>query len=95
MKKYLMGIIAIVLAITFSAFTTSVNKKVNLNKQTFTWHKYNAAGTAELSPIVSFTGDASQAKDQFQCPDGNTVKCARAYNAVGNPLDVFIMKISE
>lgn len=94
MKKYLLGIFAIVLAIGFSAFTVNSSNVSKQDVQSYTWHKYNPAGTAELIPTVEFEGSLSQAKDAFQCPDGIQVYCARAYEGE-IPLDLFIMKTPE
>ena len=92
MQKIVTGITAVILAISFSAFTAiqePTNKKAML---TVIWHKYNAAGTAELSPIVSYTGTSAQAKAAFGCSDGNIVICARAYDLDGNQLSMYITK---
>jgi hypothetical protein len=92
MKKYLLGTAAVVMAICFSAFTFHPKSDGNSSMQTYTWHKYNTAGTAELSPVVSYTGTASGARSQFGCPTEGAVTCGRAYDAEGNPLSVFISK---
>lgn len=92
MKKYLLGMAAVALAIVFSAFSIKHEKDEANSLQTYTWHKYNTAGTAELSPVVSYTGTASGARNQFGCPTEGAVTCGRAYDAEGNPLSVFISK---
>jgi hypothetical protein len=81
-----------VLAIGFSAFTIPKEKTSNKAMDTFVWHRYNAAGTAELSPIDSYTGTSPGAKSVFGCGDGGTVHCARAYDIEGTPLDLYITK---
>jgi uncharacterized protein YxeA len=95
MKKYLIGLMAVVLAIGFSAFNGSQEKKKSDMQQTFTWHKYNPAGTSELSPVVTFVGTANDAKSAFNCPDGLSVICARAYDEEGTPLDVYVRKTAQ
>ena len=94
MKKYFLGIVAIVLALGFSAFTTMDRKVTKSGSQSFIWHKYNPAGTAELSPTVWFEGTIEEASAYFQCPEGNSVFCARAYD-VTIPLDYYIVKSPE
>lgn len=92
MKKHLLGLSALVLAIVMSAFSLPENSSDN---QVYTWRKYNPAGTAELSPVVSFTGSANDARDAFDCPDEGEVICARAYTSNGTPLNLFIEKIPQ
>jgi hypothetical protein len=95
MKKFMAGIAAVVLALSFSAFTV-IHKPANEKAMLIlTWHKYNPAGTMELSPVVSYTGTAAQAKAAFNCPDGPTVNCARGYDADGNPTSNFITKVPQ
>jgi len=95
MKKYLSGIVAVVLAIGFSAFTANHQEKKYGNMQDYTWHKFNAAGTAELSPAVTFTGTDAGAKSAFGCPDGSSVNCARAYDEFGGALNIYVKKTAE
>jgi hypothetical protein len=96
MKKFSFRIIAVLLAVGFSAFTFTHNKANNKEMKTdYVWHKFNPAGTAELSPVVTFTGTEAGAKSAFGCPDGTTVYCARAYDSEGNPLDIYIRKVAE
>lgn len=92
MKKYLLGIFAIVLAIGFSSFTVNNSKKTPQNEVTFRWHQYNAAGTAELFPVVMVEGDEAFARQQFECPDGSLKICARAYDLDDNPTPILINK---
>ena len=95
MKKYLLGIIAIFLAICFTAFTVKEKKENNSIKTSYVWHKFNPAGTAELSPVVTFTGTSDEAKVAFACPDGASVNCARAYTMTGTPLSIYVKKTAE
>lgn len=95
MKKFLLGFIAIFLAIGFSAFSFKPNTLNRIEKDSYVWHKYNPAGTAELSPVVTFTGTATEAKTTFGCPDGTTVNCARAYTMAGSPLPIFVKKTAQ
>jgi len=93
MKKYLLGISIVLLAVGFSAFTLHKKNSDRQNALTdYVWHKYNAAGTAEVSPVETFTGTAEGAKTAFGCPNGSTVICARAYDDEGTPLDIYVMK---
>ncbi len=92
MKKYFPGIMAIILAIGFSAFNINHFKEPVGSKIDYTWHKYNPAGTAELSPVVTYFGSAAGAKTAFGCPDGTTVNCARAYDMDGNALSIYVKK---
>lgn len=95
MKKFAAGIVAVILALSFSAFTVIHKPASEKAMLTLTWHKYNAAGTAELNPVVSYTGTAAQAKAAFNCPDGTTVTCARGYDADGNPTSNYITKVPQ
>jgi|GEM_PF-4430343 len=92
MKKYLLGIVAIFMAIVFSAFSETNDKVDDGNLQTYTWHKYNTAGDSELDPIVSYSGTADAARTQFACPTSGAVICGRAYTSGGSPLNIYIMK---
>lgn len=92
MKKYFLFLTVLLLAAGFSAFKLGSEKNKAEKFQTYTWHKYNAAGTAEIIPAVTYTGTASGAKTAFGCPDGSTVNCARAYDGDGNPLNIYVMK---
>ncbi|TWI83257.1 hypothetical protein IQ13_1365 [Lacibacter cauensis] len=92
MKKLLLGIFALLFVISLSAWHL-VNKPKPAAKETvYTWHKYNTAGTAELSPAVVYTGSDVQARNFFGCPEDNETICARAYDEEGQPLDIYIMK---
>lgn len=92
MKKQLLGILAIAFAISLSAFTTVKNKTTTVSPQaSYTWHKYNAAGTAELVPAVTFNGTDLGARQAFNCPEADETICARAYNG-STPLDIYILK---
>ena len=95
MKKYLLGIFAAIMAIAFSAFTVSSSNPKTGSLDTYVWHKYNAAGTVELSPIVTYTGTADGAKTAFGCPDGTSVNCASAYDLDGNPLGIYVKKTAQ
>lgn len=92
MKKLGFILSTIALIAILSAFTISKNTKETTSPQTYVWHKYNAAGNAELSPIVTYVGTAAGAKTAFGCPDGSSVNCARAYDLEGNPLDIYVKK---
>ncbi len=92
MKKFGFALSAIAFIAILSAFTLSQNKKDSMPQQTYVWHKYNAAGTAELSPTVSYIGTAAGAKTAFGCTDGTSVNCARAYDIEGNPLSLYVKK---
>jgi hypothetical protein len=92
MKKYFLIIAILVLGVGFSAFKFSGAGKKAEKMQIYTWHKYNAAGTSEIIPAVTYTGTAAGAKSSFGCPDGNTVNCARAYDSEGNPLNIYVKK---
>lgn len=92
MKKLSLGIFAVVLAIGFSAFTS---KSLTESNQSYVWHKYNAAGTAELSPVVKYTGTTAGARASFGCSDAGAVNCARAYDAEGIAQDVYIKKVPQ
>lgn len=90
MKKHFLGLFAFAMAIALSSFTLFTKEKADT--QVLTWHKYNAAGTMELVPIVSFTGTELQARVTFGCPDAGAVICARAYSSSGDPLNRYIAK---
>lgn len=95
MKKYLLGIFAIVLAIGFSAFTVTDRNTTNQDDPVYSWHQYDVTGTIELSPVVEFPGTETEARTKFKCPSGTPLICARAYDMNGNPLSLFIRKNSQ
>ncbi len=95
MKKYFIGIVAIFFAIALSIFTVSFTEVKNSNEEVLTWHKFNTAGTMELSPTVTYTGTASQAQAAFNCSLGISVICARAYDAEGIPTGNYIQKTPQ
>ncbi|HET6994906.1 MAG TPA: hypothetical protein VFI06_07980 [Chitinophagaceae bacterium] len=92
MRKYFLSILAIVLAIGFSAFTIPKEKANNKALESFVWHKYNPAGNAELIPTVTYIGTAAAASVAFGCPEGSSVFCGRAYDFEGTALDLYIKK---
>lgn len=95
MKKLLLGLFALLFVVSLSAWSLVHKPKPAAKATTITWHKYNAAGNAELVPTVPYTGSASAAKNFFDCPDGEEAICARGYDEEGQPLDLYIMKSPE
>lgn len=92
MKQKIFGLLVIAVAITLSAFTYETDHKAtSLTQMSYTWHKYNNAGTAELVPAVTFTGSDLGARQAFNCPEADETICARAYNG-STPLDIYILK---
>jgi len=91
MKKSLLGFSALILAISLSAFTSGGIQKDDALVD-YEWHKYNAAGTAELSPTVIFDGTAADARVDFGCPTSGSKTCGRAYDSNGLPLNIYITK---
>jgi hypothetical protein len=73
MKKFKLAVLAVVVAITSFAFTTTAPdtaKQTNL-------HWFNPAGT--------YVGQRSIADEELLCP-GNSIECAKGYTSVsGNP----------
>jgi hypothetical protein len=95
MRKYFLSILAIVLAIGFSAFTVVPGNTNKNPDDVYVWHKYNPAGTAELNPLVTYTGTAAAAKIAFGCPDGVTATCAAAYDFEGTSQGIYIQKAPQ
>lgn len=92
MKKLFVGFFAVVLVLSLSAYHWSAKLSNPVAKQTdYTWYKYNQAGDQELFPAVTFYGTATEAAQEFDCPDGATVICARAYDGT-TPLDIYVLK---
>ncbi|ULQ55445.1 hypothetical protein KJS94_12410 [Flavihumibacter rivuli] len=89
MKKQLLGLGALTIAIVMSAF--SLPDKTSDNQMELEWHKYNSAGTAELVPAVTFLGTESEARAQFGCPSPGNKICARGYDD-GVPTSNYISK---
>ena len=91
MAKLILGTFALLLVVSLSAWSL-VNKPTPAAKETnYTWHKYNQAGDQELFPAVTFYGTDEEAEDEFECPEGLSVICARAYDGA-TPLDIYITK---
>lgn len=83
---------ALLFVVSLSAWSLVHKPTAPAKTTSYTWHKYNSAGTAELVPTVPFTGSDVQARDFFGCPEDNETICARAYDEEGQPLDIYIMK---
>jgi hypothetical protein len=76
MKKYLLGLFAIMLAITLNAFTT-VEKKSEKNLNDLHWYKTNTAGTV----LQSYLGEIPREEIEglTDCNDLDEDFCARGY----------------
>lgn len=89
----LLGLFALLFVISLSAYHWSAKsgQPVVEKESVYTWHKYNEAGDQELFPAVTFVGTAQEAEDEFECPQGEAVICARAYDGM-TPLDIYVRK---
>ena len=84
MKKYLSGIVAVILAISFSAFTITP-KTVSGKLTDYRWAKTNLDGTIPANPQI-YNGPAAGVPSQFSCPAGATYFCAKAVDVNNVPL---------
>ncbi len=85
MKKYLLGIMAIALAIGFSAFTNDSNKTQGQSTTNYRWAKTTSSGSIVM-PVEIFDGSAEDARDEFLCPAGTPNYCAKAVDEDNVPL---------
>lgn len=84
MRKYLSGIVAVIMAISFSAFTVTP-KTVSGKFTDYRWAKTNLDGTIPANPQI-YVGPAASVPSQFSCPSGTTYFCAKAVDASNVPL---------
>ncbi len=75
MKKYLLGIFAVVLAIGFSAFTTGkpVKKAGEMH-----WYRFDQS-TNTLTEALGFI-QREDAIDVVICPDAGAIVCSKGYD---------------
>lgn len=80
MRKCLSGIVAIVLAITFSAFN---NPPLHANTDDPVYGKTTSDGTQLVIPLDSFQGNETDARAHFDCPTSGLQFCARQVSISG------------
>jgi hypothetical protein len=96
MKKYLLGLFAIVLAVGFSAFTPSTSGKVTTTQE-YLWQETDDFGNLVLTTnggqVSSTLLDVSEAQSEFDCDPGEKY-CARAVEEADGQIipGVFITK---
>ena len=78
MKKYLLGLVVVALAITFSAFSTTKSSKPLTGEK---WFQLNTGGNANMASDYSLLGDGSTAPS---CT-GTHVCAKKAVPNSGNP----------
>jgi hypothetical protein len=72
MKKYFLGILAIVLALSFSAFTVKTDRRVNSGEK---WFKFNGVDPTDLGNASKYSIDedgssptvCTDAVDMYRC----------------------------
>ena len=81
MKKYLLGIVAIVLAITFSAFTIKPSFSNNTTQRVLYWYFIDGSGNigAQVNGGTAATKD--EVFDEVNCFDVSGPDCARGYES--------------
>lgn len=84
MRKYLSGIVAVIMAISFSAFTVTP-KTVSGKFTDYRWAKTNLDGTIPANPQI-YIGPASGVASQFGCPVGTPYFCAKVVDASNVPV---------
>lgn len=79
MKKYLLGLFAIMLAISLNSFT-SVEQKSDKKLNDLHWYKTNTAGTV----LQSYLGEIPREEIEglTDCDDTDSDFCARGYETV-------------
>ena len=89
MKKYFLGIAAIVLAVAFSAFTKDNGMKAtNAVEDELYWYRIDASGNIGTALNSGALATKSEVFTEADCPDVSGDDCARGYNATqtfGNP----------
>ena len=76
MKKYLGSLVAIILAISFAAFT--LPKQASVSDTVYDWQVFDASG----NPTSTYILDKTKANMQIAYPNcnANTTTCFRAWN---------------
>jgi len=72
MKKYLLGLIALVTAITLNSFTVKTSKHPTVTKN-FTYIAYPNDSHVNDPNYYTLTGN--DGSDDLNCPDGNSHRC--------------------
>jgi hypothetical protein len=86
MKKYVLGMIAVILAISFSAFTTA--KKAKATEGSYYWYpvKPNSSDidhTALINPTsAKYTKSELDGLDLIPCPEHSGTDCMRGFDDV-------------
>lgn len=76
MKKYLLGLFAVVLAVGLSAFNSQKNyKPANLVVKYFTYDAYPSDDPNDLNDPANYSPTGNSGQDELTCPDGQTHRC--------------------
>ena len=78
MKKYLLGLLAIVMAVGFSAFTNP--KAEEKEKSNIVLRYWMSTSAIHLGDYVGDYTKDSQALEDATCLNNGTIQCARGYN---------------
>ena len=78
MQKYLLGFIAVAMAVSFSAFTTAPVKGKSV-LPTYVYWAYTGSGSTVGTYIGEFEQD-SPALVSLSCPDNGNIECARGFD---------------
>ena len=80
MKKYLLGIFAIVLAIGFSAFTTSNTAKKDSKMVNYYWYQVEGGQISESDPVFETEVSRAYAVENGPCLTGTDADCLWAFD---------------
>ena len=87
MKKYIVGLFALILGVGLSAFTASESKRLapggNKNTETFFWYHVDALGNALVNSPAFEGAEVTQeyADINSGCTQGNNADCIRGYDS--------------
>lgn len=89
MKKYFLGIAAIVLAVVFSAFIPGNREsKISAVEDELYWYRIDASGNIGTALNSGALATKSEVFTEADCPDVSGDDCARGYESTqtfGNP----------
>jgi hypothetical protein len=82
MKKYLLGLIAIVFAVGASAFVAKNHHTSNNKLNTYYWYSVNSSGqiVAGSQAYGGVKENVTYAEDNLPCPAGTDADCVRGFN---------------
>lgn len=88
MKKYLLGFIALLMAVSFSAFTSNTAKKTSSKfEESLYWYPVKANSTeidhnALINPSTQYTKTEMDGLDLIPCPIVAGTDCIRGFETV-------------